>query len=276
MMIAYCAGYASTNTIYFLPPPSYFLLVQLTRPSVSCTIRIDPEKRVVIEGKRGRNSMAEKPLNTTEHAPMAMLLSILGGAMDGYSYSVRGGVFATGQTGNLIIFSYSLVHGQQERAIRAFFPILGFWVGIFAAQWILNRLSARWQVRNWKRVVLLAEAAVLFCVGWIPDSVTDMIPNSIIALLAAMQFSSFKKIGDRYAYASVFCTGNMRSCAELYYQGLIEKNREALGRALQYTGILLSFLAGAIVSMKCGEWLGEKSIWLGSAMALLCSVFIQP
>lgn len=72
--------------------------------------------------------------NTPERLHLAMLLSVLGGIMDGYSYSVRGGVFATGQTGNLIIFAYRFVHGQHALAFRAFVPILGFWLGIFTAQ----------------------------------------------------------------------------------------------------------------------------------------------
>ena len=80
---------------------------------------------------------------TSERLHLAMLLSILGGIMDGYSYSVRGGVFATGQTGNLIIFAFRIVHGQYDRAFRAFVPILGFWLGIFAAQFILNRIVSK-------------------------------------------------------------------------------------------------------------------------------------
>ena len=81
--------------------------------------------------------------NTPERLHLAMLLSVLGGIMDGYSYSVRGGVFATGQTGNLIIFAYRFVHGQHALAFRAFVPILGFWLGIFAAQFILNHIALK-------------------------------------------------------------------------------------------------------------------------------------
>ena len=40
--------------------------------------------------------------NAAERIHLAMLLSVLGGVMDGYSYSVRGGVFAlnSGRTGS--------------------------------------------------------------------------------------------------------------------------------------------------------------------------------
>ena len=208
---------------------------------------------------------------TSDRLHLAMLLSVLGGIMDGYSYAVRGGVFATGQTGNLIIFASRLVHGQYGRAFQAFVPILGFWLGIFAAQFILSHVAAgRVRGGKLKSRILFLEAAVLFGIGFVPDSVLDIIPNSITALLAAMQFSSFRKFEDELAYASVFCTGNMRSCAELYYKGIFGKNPAALRRAFKYTGILFSFLAGAVVAMLVGEAAGEKCIWLGSCVAILC------
>ena len=211
----------------------------------------------------------------SEHLHLAMLLSVLGGIMDGYSYSVRGGVFATGQTGNLIIFAYRFLHGQHPQAFRAFVPILGFWLGIFAAQFILHHAGGRPMEGRLKSRILFLEALVLFGIGFVPDSVLDIVPNSITSLLAAMQFSSFRKFEDELAYASVFCTGNMRSCAELYYKGIFEKNRAALKRAVKYSGILLSFLAGAVVAMVVGNAVGEKAIWLGSCMAVLCGVLVR-
>ncbi|MBR5382617.1 MAG: DUF1275 domain-containing protein [Clostridia bacterium] len=214
--------------------------------------------------------------NSSERLHLAMMLSILGGIMDGYSYSVRGGVFATGQTGNLIIFAYRFVHGQYDRAFRAFVPILGFWMGIFAAQFILNHVANihgedAERNRKLKNRVMLLEAFILFCIGFVPDTVLDIIPNSITSLLAAMQFSAFRKFEDEMAYASVFCTGNMRSCAELYYKGIFQKNHSALKRAFKYTAILLSFLTGAVLAMIIGESIGEKTIWIGSCVALACA-----
>ena len=208
---------------------------------------------------------------TPERLHLAMLLSVLGGIMDGYSYSVRGGVFATGQTGNLIIFAYRFVHGQHALAFRAFVPILGFWLGIFAAQLILNHVAMKnGENGKLKSRILFLESMVLFGIGFVPDSVLDIIPNSITSLLAAMQFSSFRKFEDELAYASVFCTGNMSSCAELYYRGIFEKDHAATKRAVKYSCILLSFLTGAVVAMIVGEAIGEKTIWLGSCIAVIC------
>ena len=90
-----------------------------------------------------------------------------------------------------------------------------------------------------------------------------------------MQFCTFREFGEKSSYASVFCTGNMRSCAECYYLGLVKKDPVALKRAIQYTGILTAFLAGAMIAMGFGGLIGEKAIWFGAAMALLCGFLIH-
>ena len=48
----------------------------------------------------------EQKNRVVDGAILAMVLSFLGGIMDGYSYAVRGGVFATGQTGNLVLVGF--------------------------------------------------------------------------------------------------------------------------------------------------------------------------
>lgn len=113
---------------------------------------------------------------TEQRTLFAMLLSALGGIMDGYSYAVRGGVFATGQTGNLLIFGFDILKGQPDRALRALVPIISFWCGIFAAQFLLHRFARRNGSGNWKSAVLFVEAAALFVVGLVSDSVLDTIP----------------------------------------------------------------------------------------------------
>lgn len=64
----------------------------------------------------------------------------------------------------------------------------------------------------------------------------------------------------------------MRSCAECYYLGLVEKDSASLRRAVQYTGILVSFLLGTMVSMGLSTTLGVKAIWMGAVIAFLCGV----
>lgn len=197
-----------------------------------------------------------------------MLITMVGGMMDAYSYVVRGQVFATGQTGNFVLAAVRLVQGEYVPMLQAMVPIASFWIGVFLSQHLLHRVLGEDPVR-WRRNVLLLEIGLLFLVGWIPAEAPHIYANSMISLTAAMQFCCFRNFGENAAYATVFCTGNMRSCAEMYYQGLVLRDRESLKKANGYGGILLSFFAGACAGAFLGGVLREKSIWC--ACGLLCA-----
>ena len=237
-----------------------------------------------------------------------MIISSLGGIMDGYSYAVRGGVFATGQTGNLVLLAHGFVSRDIPLFIRALTPIVSFWFGVFAAQFILNHIpahrkqagaprlmpapadtpahadatasagaaapSATSVSRSWKTVILFVEFVTLFIIGFIPDDVLDIIPNTMISFLAAMQFCCFKELGGKSTYASVFCTGNMRSCAEQYYKWFASRDTAARKKAFQYSGILLSFFAGAAGVMFLSSFMGIRAVWAGAAIAFSCWLYM--
>lgn len=211
----------------------------------------------------------------TEHIRYGMLLSMIGGIMDAYSYGVRGGVFATGQTGNFVLFALGIARHDLPRALRSLVPIVSFWCGIFAAEHLLHFFFGSYEegkrLIKWKRVVLFAEAILMLLVGFIPDSVLDIIPNTIISFSAAMQFCCFRKFGDDAAYASVFCTGNMRSCAEKYYLGLVLKDKKSLRQAFEYTRILAAFLFGAVLTLAVSPVAGERTIWIGTLCLVIGS-----
>ena len=60
-----------------------------------------------------------------------MILAISGGFMDAYTYLIRGGVFATGQTGNFVLVAIRGVSGEYKHMIQSCVPIAAFWIGIF-------------------------------------------------------------------------------------------------------------------------------------------------
>lgn len=201
-----------------------------------------------------------KQIDMTRRLGFGMLITMVGGMMDAYSYVVRGQVFATGQTGNFVLVAVRLAQGAYLPMLQALVPILSFWVGVFLAQHLLHRVLEG-NDRCWRRNILLLEIGLLFLVGWVPRELPHILANTLISLTAAMQFCCFRNFGENAAYATVFCTGNMRACAEMYYQGLVLKRKESLKKAHGYGGILLSFFAGACLGAWLGGALGVRSIW---------------
>ena len=215
----------------------------------------------------------------TTSLPFGLMLTMIGGMMDAYSFIMRGGVFATGQTGNLVVLAYGAAMRDPERFIRALVPIVSFWCGIFLAEHLLYSLyHGRWQRQGhigWKRLILCAEAVLLLAVGFMPELTWDMAANAVISFSAAMQFCCFRSFGESSAYASVFCTGNMRSCAEMLYRGVVLRDNACLHRAGRYGGILLSFFTGVVIQALAGSVLQTRAIWLAAVLAAVCGSLVH-
>ncbi|MDO5100337.1 MAG: YoaK family protein [Eubacteriales bacterium] len=197
----------------------------------------------------------------------ALLLTAAGGSMDAYSYLVRGGVFATGQTGNLVLVALGAARQDRELLFRAMVPIAAFIVGAVLAQ-ILCRSVFYGHRRSRQWLIPVAEAIVLALVALIPARVEPIWANTVLSFSAAVQFCCFKSFGSGAVYATVFCTGNLRSAVEHLFRGLVEKDRQALRSGGAYAMLILAFGLGAVVCYLCIEFWGEAAI-LAVALLLL-------
>lgn len=70
-----------------------------------------------------------KQLQPSETLPVGLLLALTGGLLDGYSYLNRGQVFATAETGNIVLMGINLAQGQLAQALHYLLPILAFALG---------------------------------------------------------------------------------------------------------------------------------------------------
>lgn len=53
---------------------------------------------------------------------IAVLLAVVGGSLDAYSYVARGHVFANAQTGNIVLFGLHLADGEWMQARNVYYP----------------------------------------------------------------------------------------------------------------------------------------------------------
>lgn len=208
---------------------------------------------------------------TMDRLKFGMPLALIGGFMDVYSYTVRGNVFATGQTGNFVLVAIHLVEKNYIEMLHALVPIISFWIGIFIS-WHLFYFYFRENHLLWKRGILVTEIFILFIAGLIPCSYSNTISNTLVSFAASLQFCAFRKVGATEPYASVFCTGNMRSCAENYYKGFIKKDKQCLKKAFSYSCILISFFTGATLGVLESTILHEKAIW--SVIIVLSAILV--
>ena len=68
----------------------------------------------------------EHEIKPSESLPVGLLLALAGGILDAYTYLVRGEVFATAETGNLVLLGINLSQGRLNEAAYYLWPILAF------------------------------------------------------------------------------------------------------------------------------------------------------
>ena len=101
-----------------------------------------------------------KQLQPSETLPVGLLLALAGGLLDGYSYLNRGQVFATAETGNIVLMGINLAQGQLDQALHYLLPILAFALGVLAAELLRRRFGDSTRL-HWRLPLLLAECGAI-------------------------------------------------------------------------------------------------------------------
>ncbi len=67
---------------------------------------------------------------------LGILLAIVGGFLDAYTFVSRDGVFANAQTGNMVIFAVKVVNEEWDIAVLYLAPIVAFIIGVLVSELI--------------------------------------------------------------------------------------------------------------------------------------------
>ncbi len=76
----------------------------------------------------------ERAKQVSESIELGVILALVGGFMDVYSYVGRGGVFANAQTGNILLVGVHISEGNIPLAMHFLLPVLCFSVGIMMSR----------------------------------------------------------------------------------------------------------------------------------------------
>lgn len=199
---------------------------------------------------------------------MASFLVAGAGALAAVTWIAHGQVFANAQTGNIVLFCATASQGNWQQALRHIPPMLAFFPGIFAAQWLRRRCPAQGP-RSAPVVSLCIELAILVGIALLPRRVPDWPITFGIAFVAALQNSAFRHV-EGSSYTSVVTTGNLRAAAEAFYAGVFPLRDPAASRkAGVFAVICAAFAAGATVGAVLTVRFGRIAIWTPVALLLV-------
>ena len=196
---------------------------------------------------------------------MGMLLALVGGYLDAYTYITRDGVFATAQTGNTVLFAVRAASPEYNGALQNVPPFLAFIAGVLVAEHMKDRLDKH------RRAVLALECVILFIVGWLPGSVPNMIITISVAFVSSLQIATFNKLG-KWSYNSTITTGNLRTASSASYEAFANHDKEGKKKFIWFSGIILSFIGGALIGTFFSTSLEYKAIWIASGIILVTTI----
>lgn len=199
-----------------------------------------------------------KNMPADEAIEIGILLALVGGFLDAYTYILHGGVFANAQTGNLVLVAMNLAEKNFSKSLYCLFPIIAFFLGILLTEYIKYHLPD-YKIIECTHIVTVAEIITLLIVGFLPLSLPDGFVNIIISFVCSIQVNSFRKTVGM-PYATTMCTGNLRSAGEHFHKYMHTKDKEFIKNSIVYFIIILSFCLGAFISTILIPIFKEKSI----------------
>ncbi|WP_225829269.1 YoaK family protein [Streptomyces naphthomycinicus] len=211
---------------------------------------------------------------TDRSVRLGVLLALVGGGLDAYTFISRGGVFASAQSGNVVLLGVAAARRHWWEALGHLPPVLAFLAGVLVAE-TLRRPRVAAVLRRPACVAMVLECAVLAVVGLIPAGAPDALVTVLVAFMASVQMSTFRTLVDS-VYNSTMTTGNLRSAMQNAYQAVVAGDRDARRRSRQFACVVLAFLAGAFG----GGWLtfvwGVHAVWAACAvLAVGLALFVH-
>ncbi|HEX3780836.1 MAG TPA: YoaK family protein [Pseudonocardiaceae bacterium] len=215
--------------------------------------------------------------DTAGSVRLGVLLGMVGGFLDAFTYIAHGGVFSNAQTGNVVLVGIFAARGNWPRALRQVLPLLAFVVGVFTAETMTHPRVRAW-IRRPMRAALIAEIVVLVVVAFVPDDVAGFAVVVLVSYVAAVQNSTFDTL-RKWPFNTVTLTGNLRTMTRSTYRALVLRGKGEGDKARSFAVVCAAFLAGAVIgALSAASW-GNRAALVGAGMlaaALLLFILEEP
>lgn len=205
-----------------------------------------------------RETLMNRNLPVHEQLIFCLLLTAVGGFFDAYTFVNCDGIFANAQTGNLIFVGIDLIEGNFSEVIHYSIPILSFVIGVLVSKFIETKYK---ELSIFKHIymLLLTQIVALIIISIKHKYFGVDIRPIVISFICAIQFDGFRKVNN-LVFASVFCTGNLRSMSEHLYKYFVLKKKESKIPFLIYLSVITVFLSGVILGAAMSKYLLHKAI----------------
>ena len=203
-----------------------------------------------------------------------MIVTFVGGYMNGYTYITRHNILANMHTANMSKLGINIAIGNWYEALRYFIPIVACILGVLFSELIKSMLIKHKYIGDWRKVALVIEALALFFIGLIPTSCPDIIVTNLVSFFMGYQLCLFKECLG-IGFNTTICTGNIRNVGQLLYSALDKKSKYSIEKLSTFTILTISFAVGAIPGTLISLAISTKAVWICSFILLIQSFWIS-
>lgn len=208
----------------------------------------------------------EKPL-------FIMIITFVGGYMNGYTYITRNNILANMHTANMSKLGISIALGEWLNALYYFIPILACILGAAFSKLIKTIIIILNFKGDWRKFALVLEGISLFLIGLIPSSFPDIIVTNLVSFLMGYQLCLFRNcLGT--PFNTTICTGNIRTIGLFLFDALDEESKESLKKLITFTMLTFSFTIGTIPGTLISLALNIRAVWVCSFILFLQAFWI--
>lgn len=209
----------------------------------------------------------EKPI-------FVMIITIVGGYMNGYTYITRHNILANMHTANMSKLGINIALGQWQNALSYFIPIVACILGAAFSELVKALLIIHKFKGDWRKLALILESISLFFIGLIPTSCPDIIVTNLVSFFMGYQLCLFRECLG-IGFNTTICTGNIRNVGQLLYNALDEKSKDSIRKLIIFTCLTFSFALGAIPGTLISIAISTKAVWVCSFILLSQAVWIN-
>ena len=198
-------------------------------------------------------------IQTSEHHVTALILALVGGFLDAYSYICRDQVFANAETGNIVLMGVELAQRNFVGAFHYALPIGAFAVGVYICEMIRARYGEG-RMFHWRQRIIMLEILSVVVVGFLPIAHSwNHAANILISFVCALQVEAFRKVRGAN-FASTMCTGNLRSATERLFKYRRSGDKKLIAESKRYYMIIGAFVVGASIGGVLTMAVGGKAV----------------
>ena len=203
-----------------------------------------------------------------------IIITLVGGYMNAYTYMTRDGILANMHTANMSHLGINLALGNWYIALTYFLPIVSCILGAAFSEFLKAWLGRKHMRSDWRKTALLLESAALFLAGLVPKDTASMAVTLFISFFMGFQLCLFRTCMGT-AHNTTICTGNIRNVGQKLYKFLTVKDAESLKTVCTFGALTFSFALGAVPGTLFCLWLSEKAVWICAVIMLLLALWMK-